>query len=377
MTTALLAAFDQQATWCAQPAPFTARVLRRSRAWLAATPEAHAALSGLSDDPLAAAVALRWAAGLHLLALHGLQPWAGIWPPQGHSLQAEVAKTEAELDAQLDAAIGQAWQTQQPVLRDALSRAPQTNEVQRSAALLPGLLHVAQRTGLPLVLLEIGASAGLNLWCDRYHHAPSVPSGQTGQVTWSWGDPQAPLTLQPAWTGPPPWAPAAAPPPLQVLRRAACDAHPVDLRQPGEALRGASFIWPEQTDRMARLRNAQAAAARWMAADGVAVQPLPAALFADAALRNLQPGAATVLMHSVVWQYIQPQEQHAILHSLDAAGQRATAAAPLAWLRLEPPRADLTVELRCRLWPGGADTLLATAHPHGASVHWLAPQGAA
>ncbi len=370
---ALLAAFDQQVVWCAQPSPFTSRVLARSRLWLAQTPAAHAALSALAADPLAAAVALRWAAGLHLLALLRLAPWADLWPPNGLGLQAD--------DQALDAAIALAWASQQPLLRDALSRAPQTNEVQRSAALLPGLLYAAGRhatpvrPALPVALLEIGASAGLNLWCDRYGYAPQRAPGQTA---WTWGDADAPLTLQALWSGPAPWAPAAAAPALRILRRAACDAHPVDLRQPAEGLRGASFIWPDQADRLARLRSAQHAAAGWMAADGVHVQAASAADFVALELALRPPRALTVLMHSVVWQYIAPDEQRRISDSMQAAGRSATAESPLAWLRLEPPQTGLKVELRCRFWPGDEDVLLAHTHPHAASMDWLAgPAGPA
>jgi hypothetical protein len=78
-------------------------------------------------------------------------------------------------------------------------------------------------------------------------------------------------------------------------------------------------------------------------------------------------------MHSVVWQYIAPDEQAAIAQALEAAGARATAQAPLAWLRMEPPSPDSQVELRCRLWPGGTDQQLAVVHPHGAWIDWTAP----
>ena len=342
----------------------------RSSAWLARTPSAHAALTALDADPLQAAVALRWAAALHGLALQGQQPWAGLWASAA-SFEAGSAAAEpgAPFARALDAAIALAWDGHQGVLRPMLACPPQTNEVQRSAALLPGLLHIAQRTGLPLALLEIGASSGLNLWCDRFHHAPTPIEGPAG---WAWGDPAAPLALSAAWSGPPPWAPAALPPPFKVLHRAACDAHPVDLRDPAQALHGASYIWPDQPARLARLRAAQAAAARWMADEGVHVQAMPAGDFVTRALQRPPAGAATVLMHSVVWQYIAPGEQKTIRDTITAAGRRATAQAPLAWLRLEPARADQGVELRCQLWPGGADALLATTHPHCASVTWLA-----
>ena len=347
---ALLRAFDFQVRWCREPAPFTSRVLQRTRLWLGQDEAAHASLAALTTDPLAGAVPLRWAGALHHLALRGLQPWAALWPP---------ALGEARDDA-LDAAVRTAWCEQQAALQPALALPPHTNEVMRSAALLPGLLHVAARTGRPLALLEIGASAGLNLWCDRYRH---------DHGSWQWGDPNAPLILSSTWQGSI-FSEAGAH--MQIIRRAGCDASPIDLSQPGQALHLASFIWPEQTERLYRLRIASAEAARWMAQDGVAIEPLPAADFVARELRAPQLGCTTVLMHSVVWQYIAAAEQTAIASSMEAAGARATADSPLAWLRFEPPAADGPVELRCRIWPDGGDRLLARCHPHAARIEWLA-----
>jgi hypothetical protein len=352
ITTPLLRAFDFQVQWCREPAPFTAHVLQRTRLWLASDAAAHAAFSAHAADPLAAAMALRWAGALHHLALRGLQPWAGLWPPGGSGLGAT--------DAELDAAIAAAWRDQPATVQRALARAPQTNEVQRSVALLPGLLWVAARAGLPLNLLEIGASAGLNLWCDHYRHDHS---------RWQWGPPGAALTLSSDWQG---MVPVEACANLQIVRRAACDAHPVALGHPDEGLRLASFIWPEQAERMDRLNTARAEVARRMAASRVQVEARPAARFLARELAAPPAGCATVVMHSVVWQYIPAAEQAAVTAAIEAAGARASAAKPLAWLRFEPLAGDGHVELRCRLWPGGADQLLARCHPHGTRVEWLA-----
>ena len=354
----LLQAFARQEGWCKTLSPFSSRVLQRSRLWLEADAAPRAAFEALATDPLAAAVALRWLGALHHLALRGLQPWAALWPP---SNGAATASDEA-----LDAAVRAAWYDQPALVQTALAGPPQTNEVQRSTALLPGLLHVAARTaGLPLVLLEIGASAGLNLWCDRYRHEHCDAQGQ---ARWAWGDVAAPLTLRSEWRG---HVPNEASTDLRVVRRAGCDAKPINLRDADPALRLASFIWPDQPERLSRLRAAAGAAVGWMAQEGLDVQACPAAAFVAKELQALRPGHVTVLMHSVVWQYIAPAEQAAVQASVEAAALAASNTAPLAWLRLEPPAVDQPVELRCQIWPGGQEHLLARAHPHGAWVEWL------
>jgi hypothetical protein len=365
--TRLLAAFDQQVGWCRQGAsPFSARVLAQSRRWLEREPAALALLSAVDADPLAAAVSLRWLGALHHLALLGREPWAALWPP------AEPPENDA-----LTEAIAHAWRSERAHLHAALARPPQTNEVMRSAALLPGLLHLAQALRRPLHLAEIGASAGLNLWADGYRHEPvcqpvcepvSEPVSEPAHTPWAWGDAAAALTLRAIWRGPAPPVDA----PLAVARRAGCDAAPVDLAQAGEDLRLASFVWADQAERMARLRAAVAVVRPRLTAAG-AVQTRRAADFVREQLAQHRVGEAFVLMHSVVWQYIGAAEQADICAQMQAAGAGATAASPVAWLRFEPTQPQLQVSLRCTTWPGGHDTLLAEAHPHGAWVHWRAP----
>lgn len=371
-TSPLLDAFDRQVLWCQTAAPFTALVLQRTRLWLQRDPHAHAVLtaaalgSSQQADPLAAAIPLRWAAALHHLALQGVAPFAGLWPSTAAGPGAAAGGAAAS-SPQVKAAIGRAlqvaWLKHRPQLDRALAHPPQTNEVQRSAALLPALLHVAAQTRLPLALLELGASAGLNLWCDRYRYEHGV---------WQWGDPAAPLVLRSEWLGPGPAAASEASTDFRVMYRAGCDLRPVDLTQSDEALRLASFVWSDQADRLQRLRSAAAAVVPWLQAVGTPVVAKPASAFLKAELAHARLGTTTVLMHSVVWQYLGDEEQRLIFTQLESAGQRATANAPLAWVRFEPPAADGHVELRCRIWPGRGDKLLARCHPHGSRIEWLA-----
>ncbi len=86
-------------------------------------------------------------------------------------------------------------QTHAARIDDWLNSPPQTNELGRSAVLIAVGHWLAERYGLPLILSELGASAGLNLMWD--HYALSLPGGTLGPA-----DPA--LTLTPDWSGPHP-----------------------------------------------------------------------------------------------------------------------------------------------------------------------------
>jgi hypothetical protein len=153
-----------------------------------------------------------------------------------------------------------------------------------------------------------------------------------------------------------------------VLERAACDRRPSRLDDPIERRRLEAYVWPDQPDRLERMR----AAADITLAAGALVEAADAADWAEARLAP-QPGAATIVYHSVFWQYPPRETRKRLRAAIEAAGARATAQAPFAWLRMEPSRADPTgpMEVTLTVWPGGEPRLLAHTHPHGAQVHWL------
>ena len=236
-----------------------------------------------------------------------------------------------------------------------MSHEPQTNEVRRSACLLPGFLAVAKTTGLPLRLFEIGASAGLNQLWDRYHY----DLGEAGV----WGDPASPVRLDTAWTG----RPLSLGAPISVVSRVACDRKPVDIRDPPSRRRLEAFVWADQPERLARLEAAMTMA---LAAD-TRVEAEDAVTW-TARRATPENGAVTVLFHSIFWQYMPAESQAALTATIAELGKGATPGAPFAWLRMEPaPPNAIPIELRLTLWPGGEDRLLANVHPHGASVNWL------
>ena len=165
--------FRRQADWCERlGSPFTAVVCRAIGANLSEASAFGARLLNWPGDTATDLIALRACGALNALARQGHRALAPLYPPSRlpsedqfwPGAQAAIASEDGRLTAFLDSP-------------------PQTNEVARSAALLPGCLEIASRAGLPLAIREIGASAGLNLLLDRYFY-------QYGGFTWERATPR-------------------------------------------------------------------------------------------------------------------------------------------------------------------------------------------
>lgn len=299
-------------------------------------------LAEVTDD----AVALRLTAAVHALVLADRAPDLAAAYAAGR-----VDDPQAFADALLAAAAREG-----AFIADFMRSPPQTNEVRRSLALVGGFLTVMAQTGLPLRTFEIGASAGLNLSWDRYRYSFSEGA--------EWGDPSSALHLAGDWKG----APPPLPPYQLVAERAACDIAPLDVRDPAQFVRLQAYVWPEQPDRLERLRTAAAIAV----ANDVRVERADAPNWVAERVAP-QRGFATVLYHSVMRQYLPQTSRERLDAAIAAAAAQATADAPFAHLSMEAPdrQALQPHEVRLRLWPGGEERLLARVHPHGAMVAWL------
>lgn len=239
-----------------------------------------------------------------------------------------------------------------------VARPCQTNEVGRSAGLVVGLLDVASVTGLPLRLREIGASAGLNLRLDRFGY--EVPAGDGG--TRLLGDADAELVLRDRYRAPLAGDPTTLP---TVVDRRGCDLHPVDPTTPDGRASVSASIWADQVDRFDRL----GAALRTAAAVPAAVDRTAAGAWLAEQLHPLPAGACTVVMHSVVWEYLPATERRAVADALAAAGARARPDAPLAHVALEPVSDVRRHGVTVRIWPHAPDPrVLATCGAHGTDV---------
>ncbi len=336
---AIKAAFRQQSEWCAKlGSPFTCLLMSVLADHLDDSTQTGRTILTWGDraDAMADAVPLRLAGALHGAVRAGRLPeFAKCYPP--HPLPSAAVLAEAVKSA-LSAADDDLVQW--------LQYAPQTNETARSAVLYPGLMVIARKTGLPLHLFELGASAGLNLISDRYSY---MLGGQEAGTTGS------PLKLAPEWQGSPP--PGAT---VDILQRSGCDRAPLDVHNPDHCERLVAYVWPDQPQRLARVQSAialaqrervkldQADAASWVE-DKISVSPVA--------------GVTRVLFHSIAWQYFGTAEQARITQHMEDAGSNATAEAPLAWLAFEQaPEAG--PRLCLRLWPTGDEQVLAAADAH-------------
>ena len=234
-----------------------------------------------------------------------------------------------------------------------LMRSTQTNEPGRCAALLPLLARLPQ----PLALLEVGASAGLCLLPDRYAYDYGarrlLPEAR---------DVEPPIF--PCATNSSTPLPEAVP---HIVWRAGLDLEPIDIADRNQVAWLEALVWPEQIERLARLRAALA----------IAAADKPRLVEGDlrrdlARLANEMPRDATrVIFHTAVLTYVGPTERAEFARSVTSLCD--------VWISNEGPQVFPEIAARANA-PGPPGhfllasnaTPLAWCDPHGASLDWIA-----
>lgn len=200
------------------------------------------------------------------------------------------------------------------VVAECSARSLQTNEPLRCAALLPALSGIDG----PIALLEVGASAGLCLYPDRYSYR------YCGGPDLDPADGASGVVLESAISGGPPLRMP------DVVWRAGIDLVPLDAADADDRRFLVSMVWPGEEGRAARI----AAALEIAAADppllvrGDATEPgvldaLVARAPTDATLVITTPGVlphipragreyliANIARHDAVWVSIDPPDLH-------------------------------------------------------------------
>jgi hypothetical protein len=194
----------------------------------------------------------------------------------------------------------------------------QTNDVRRSAALVIGLHHLQDRVSKPLVLVELGASAGLLLLFDRYRIkiGGRVLGSEASVVDVSIDADESAESL----------APTRMP---SVSDRVGVDLAPVDLGDADQVRWLEAFVWPESRGDLVRLKAATVIAQRnpprVLQADAVTILPT--------LLKSISETCVPVVFHSTLFTYLDAAQRQSVAQCMEAVGSQRD----LCWLPLEAP----------------------------------------
>jgi len=197
----------------------------------------------------------------------------------------------------------------------------QTNEIRRCAALRLALGYIGEQWNGPVALVEVGASAGLNLQFDQYSY-------QIGnQATGSEADSSVLISCE--LRGEASAGQLQRPVP-EVTSRLGIDMQPVQLSDPTARAWLEAFIWPEDVNGLATLRGAMELA---LSAGIPPVVPGDAAVDTVRLLADLPGSEPIVVFTASLLSYLSARSRAAFLGQLDEIAQNR----PVAWAFTETP----------------------------------------
>ncbi len=234
------------------------------------------------------------------------------------------------------------------------TRATQTNEAARTGTILPVIAAIEG----PVALIEVGCSAGLCLYPDRY------AISYDGRPPLA---PASPVTIDVATNGPVP-VPERVP---DVVARIGVDLNPIDIGEPEARAWLEALIWPEHHHRLARLR----AAASIVASDPPMLLRGDLEDTLDAALALVPDEATPIVFHSAVLYYVSDEGRRRFAAELDRHDG-------LVWVSNEPPGVvdGLTTNLQPPAFAsraayfvvGRGHRAVGIADTHGSWISWAA-----
>lgn len=327
-----------------------AEVLESLARVLACAPRVRKSIECWPGDIASAGVIFRINAGLHALARSGRH--AGLQHIYHAAEQGDLPPPDA-----LDAVLVDALAHHTSDLLQWMAGPTQTNEVARVAGFAGALRELDAVAPLPNELLELGASAGLNLNLAHYGcHLGGVNSG----------DLLSPVQIAPRWQGRIP--PAA---PVVIERAVGVDLNPLDIHDDEDCERLLAYVWPGEHERSNRLRAAIAVARDHppQVEAGLASRWLPRQL-----AMPQREGTRRVVLHSMVVQYMPDVERAAVDAALTLAAAAASPTRPLVRIGLEWSADRSIVELRVTSWDGGPASgrtvIAAHCHPYAEWFDW-------
>jgi hypothetical protein len=254
--------------------------------------------------------------------------------------------------------------------------ATQTNEPGRSAVLLPALATIHAEVERPLGLIEVGASAGLNLRLDDYQY-----TYQFANDTISFGPPTSTVHVRCDMTRSEGRLDARAIKALTIGSRVGVDLNPLNVNDEGQARWLRALVWPDEALRFKRLTAAMTHAKQRTVIihQGDAVESLSDLI--DGVDKTEHP----VIITTWVLTYLPEDRRVAFVDLVDKIG----ATRPLSWVCIEHPTyakglrfpSDIQAGIASEGNPvvissydghgGSTQKLAAMTHPHGTWLNWL------
>ncbi len=234
------------------------------------------------------------------------------------------------------------------------TRLVQTNEVQRCALLFPALNFVSKNLDhQKIALIDVGASGGLNFLMDQAYIQYSDGTS-TGAAT-------SPLQIICESKGEqiPRFQTA------QIAMRIGIDLNPVNLLNPDERQWNLALIWPDQTERIERIKSAL----QLLETTDISFKKGRANQVLPQVIGDVPSDQAICVMHSFTLNQFSKEDREAFdALLLEASKDREIWRISLEWIATQNPELSVT---HYTFGNKGPVLNLAKCHGHGEWIQWI------